>query len=405
MGRLGGALLLSVGLSCAPPGGDDEGRGTTDGSSGSSTGFVLPEGDSTSTGGLDAAETSDSDGGNSGSESTTDTGEPAGCPSGEGPAIRSTPAGDDTLVHNPLDDWPDTLQGVGLYPDAPSLSVVADVAVHYAPAWPLWSNGSAKHRYLVVPQGAVVDSSDPDGFVAPVGTLAFKTFIYDDGVRGCARPVETRVMRKTEDGTWDYAVYGWDPEGQTADLLDIAAPVPIDVVGADGAFEHNVPARIECRACHESALDELLGFSRLQLSEPLADGRQDQLAALQASGVLSTAVAPQLIEHPDPTTRDVLGLFAGNCVHCHNGSLGPSSSFDLRPDVALANTIDQPTQSSASASGIRIVAGSPQTSILFLAFSGETDDPEVSAMPPMGVDVRDAAAIEVLRTFILELEP
>jgi hypothetical protein len=49
------------------------------------------------------------------------------------------------------------------------------------------------------------------------------------------------------------------------------------------------------------------------------------------------------------------------------------------------------------------VPGSPETSILFLAFSGETDDPEVSAMPPMGVDVRDQAAIELLRAFILEL--
>ena len=38
--------------------------------------------------------------------------------------------------------------------------------------------------------------------------------------------------------------------------------------------------------------------------------------------------------------------------------------------------------------------------ILFLAFSGETEDPEVKDMPPMGVDARDLDSIELLRTWI-----
>jgi hypothetical protein len=343
----------------------------------------------------DATESSASDG--SGDTSG------AGCPSGDGTfEVRaSPPAG--SLVTDPLAPLPDTLAEVGIYPEAPDLSVVADGAIHYEPAWPLWSSGSDKHRFVVLPVGASVDTSDPDRWVFPVGTLLFKTFLYADGVDGCARPVETRVIRKAEDGTWDYAVYGWDEAGMAASQLDLGEPVPIPVVGADGPFDHHVPARIECRACHESGVAEVLGFARLQLSVPRVDGEDDQLEVLAASGVLSESNELDIIDDPDDGTRRVLGMFAGNCVHCHNGSGGPSSSFDLRHDVALANTVNHETESSASASGIRIVPGSPETSILFLAFSGETDDPEVSAMPPMGVDVRDQAAIELLRAFILEL--
>lgn len=327
----------------------------------------------------------------------------AGCPSGDGTfeSRASPPAG--SLVTNPLAPLPDALAEVGIYPHAPDLSVVADAAIHYVPAWPLWSSGSEKHRYLVLPEGATVDTSDPERWVFPAGTLLFKTFLYGDGENGCARPVETRVIRKAEDGSWDYAVYGWDASGLEASLLDIAEPVPIAVMGEGGAFDHHVPARIECRACHESFVAEVLGFSRIQLSVPRIEGEGDQLEVLAAAGALSAENDAEIIDDPDDTTRRVLGMFTGNCVHCHNGSGGPSSSFDLRHDVALANTVNQKTQSSASASGIRIVPGSPEASILFLAFSGETDDPEVSEMPPMGIDVRDQASIELLRAFILEL--
>jgi hypothetical protein len=328
-------------------------------------------------------------------ETTDETTGGGGCPSGGPPMTGVAAPEPGTLVTDPLAPFPASLSRTGLYPEAPDLSIVPDVAIHYEPAWPLWSTGSDKHRYLVLPAGEQVNTADPDRWIFPAGTLLFKTFLYDDVTEGCARPVETRVMRKTEAGPWEYAAYAWDAAGVDATRLDLADRVPIDVAGPEGGFVHHVPARIECRACHESAIAEVLGFERLQLSAQLAD--------LFAAGVLDRRQAIEPIEDPDATARDVLGLFQGNCVHCHNGSGGPSSSFDLRHEVAFANTIDQPTQSSASASGIRIVPGSPETSILFLALEGETDDPEVATMPPMGVDVRDEGSIELLRAFIMEL--
>ena len=104
-----------------------------------------------------------------------------------------------------------------------------------------------------------------------------------------------------------------------------------------------------------------------------------------------------------PLTSAVLGNFVGNCVHCHNGSNGAASSFDLRPAVALENLVDQPTASSATAAGIRLVPGAPEESILYLAMSG-TPDLEVKEMPPLGVAIRDLSAIEQLYDWILALQ-
>jgi len=145
-----------------------------------------------------------------------------------------------------------------------------------------------------------------------------------------------------------------------------------------GDVEHTVPSRFDCRSCHESGAGPILGFSPLQLGEE----------RVEANG------APV----------DVLGWFEGNCTHCHHGGGVGSSSFDLRHDVAVANTVGVDTASSASAAGTRIVPGDPEASLLFQAVSGETDDPDVLPMPPVGVDVRDARAIEALRNWIEGLD-
>jgi hypothetical protein len=75
----------------------------------------------------------------------------------------------------------------------------------------------------------------------------------------------------------------------------------------------------------------------------------------------------------------------------------------LEHGVALANMIDVPTQGSGQAAGIRITSGSPENSILFQAFSGESSNQEVQLMPPIGVALRDSATVELLRNWITSL--
>lgn len=312
-----------------------------------------------------------------------------GCSSGSGADDGQIPP--DSWLADPLQPLPDDFSEVGLYLDGGDPTSVPDRALPYEPRWPLWSSGSEKHRHVVFPEGARVDNTDAQ-WEFPVGTAFFKTFGYPRDGRFV--PVETRVMHVEEDGGWGYEDYAWDAEGRTAQKLDITFSTEVTVETDDGPLTHTIPARLECRECHESAPAFVLGFEAFQLG-PQMDGLADVFAEPNPP--------PGDIDTGDATTDAVLGLFVGQCTHCHNGTDGPSSAFDLRPDVALENTLDVETESSAMAAGIRIIPGDPAGSIIFQAFSGETDDPEVGDMPPLGIDRRDAEAIELLREWIASL--
>lgn len=314
----------------------------------------------------------------------------AACSDSSTETTREIPA--DSWLADPSEPLPERIEDLGLHLDLDDLDVVPDAAIAYEPQWPLWSSGSLKTRHLVLPEGAPIDTSDPQAWQFPAGAALFKTFAY---VRdGQPVPVETRVMHVEPDGGWAYNVYAWDSLGEGAILTDAQFPVPVEVDTDMGPLTHTIPARLECRECHESARSFVLGFEALQLGDQAADIGE---VFTQAPSL------PPPIDTGDAATDEVLGLFVGQCVHCHNGSDGPSSAFDLRPEVAIANTLDQPTESSAMASGIRIVPGDPGGSILFQAFSGETNDPEVGDMPPLGIDRRDAQAVELLRSWIAAL--
>lgn len=310
-----------------------------------------------------------------------------------------------TLVADPALEFPETIDELGLFPESPSLEAVPMEAKAYAPVWPLWSNGLGKVRHLRLPDGTAVDTDEPAAWRFPPDTLFFKTFTTTDPEHpGGQRPVETRVVRITEDDI-EYASYIWDEDGVDGVRSDLKLPVEIEVTEGGETFLHAVPNKLQCRKCHESHPTEVLGFAASQLSG-------DEVSRLRDEGVFTTLPTVEEVEHPEAQVREILGYFQGNCVHCHNGSDGPSSSYDLSPAVALDALIEQPTEGSASAPGIRVVPGDPDASILYQALVNnlaEEDDgeggEEAKAMPPVGVQRKDAEMIETIRLWILSLDP
>lgn len=305
-------------------------------------------------------------------------------------------------MEDPLAPFPAKLSTVGLYPDVHDWTVVTDSVIEYTPTWPLWSNGSEKMRYIHLPEGSTIDNSNASQWVFPVGTLLFKTFLFpheDDNATW--RPVETRILRKGQD-EWEYAAYLWDETSTEATLLAMKKTKTVTVVGPDGqAADHKIPSRRQCRQCHESSDDTVLGFNELQLN----GDQGTELKRIVNRSLLAAAPADPAAtigEHP-PLTAEFIGYLQGNCVSCHNGTDGPSSSFDLRPQIALDNLIDHPTDSTAALDGIRVIPGNPEESILYQGISGETDDPEVKNMPPVGVQVLDDFAITLVYDWILSL--
>jgi hypothetical protein len=288
----------------------------------------------------------------------------------------------------PDEPFPEKLSEVGIYPHDLDLGRPTTRAFPYEPRSPLWSDGLFKDRLLVLPEGKTVNTKrEPWRF--PPGTLLVKTFSDLDG------PIETRILRKTEQD-FEYEVYRWNAKKTEARLLDGRLNIDVEAHTDAGTVAHTIPSRLTCRQCHESNDTQVLGFNAMQLWDTDAGGKLGSVSSPE----------PKLSDPlPDgnTTTRAVLDYFVGNCVHCHNGGVGLSTSFDLRPSVAIDNVIDQPTGSNATAPGIRVVPGSPEQSILFQAVSGENAEPDVKDMPPEGVDVRDSDAVELLRRWIERL--
>jgi hypothetical protein len=258
-----------------------------------------------------------------------------------------------------------------------------------------------KQRLLVLPDGSQVDSQDREAWQFPEHTLFFKTFSYQDAAAADGlRPIETRVLQKTAEG-WDYHVYLWSKERDTARLLDGIYTTPVEVESAGETFDHVVPARLDCRKCHESQPVVVIGFDELRLNAPLHGAESEtQLTRLGAQGILSdVAETPDMVRHSDPTTEQVLGYLHGNCAHCHNGWDGPSSAFDMRHAAALKNLINVETTSELL-SGLRLAPGSAQDSAIYRAMARDPSFPDAAAMPPVGVDLVDRDAVLLLQSWI-----
>src|SRR5690349_2931129 len=82
-------------------------------------------------------------------------------------------AGTDAMMPTSL--IPMHLSETGLYEDGSS-TALAEGVMPYEPRYVLWSDGADKQRWLYLPEGTTIDTSNIDGFVFPVGTKAWKEF-------------------------------------------------------------------------------------------------------------------------------------------------------------------------------------------------------------------------------------
>lgn len=309
---------------------------------------------------------------------------------------------------------PATLADTGLYADFAGGVVAADVQP-FTPQYPLWSDGATKQRFLRLPPGTTIDARDPDAWVFPIGTQLWKEFRF-------GRRIETRYLERGADGAWLYATYAWNADGSAAPL----APER----GIRGACESapgiafDIPARLDCRACHEGGRNRVLGFSALQLSpdrDPLAPHAETPAAgaldldALLRRGLLVNAppewrTAPPRIAAATPRERAVRGYLHANCGQCHN-SAGPLAALGLvfeqrvAPTTAAAldplraTALAQPSRwrPAGARAALRLVAGAPDASTLLQRLA--TRDP-LAQMPPLGTRRVDDTALALISGWI-----
>src|SRR5204863_4211538 len=128
----------------------------------------------------------------------------------------------------------------------------------FSPQYPLWSDGAAKARWVYLPEGATIDTSDPGDWKFPVGTKFWKQFTFN------GKKVETRFLWHASATEWIFATYVWNEEGTNA-VLAPDTGVAGAVALANGR-RHDIPGRTDCRACHGEKRPGPLGFNALPLS-------------------------------------------------------------------------------------------------------------------------------------------
>ncbi len=309
---------------------------------------------------------------------------------------------------------PRLLSQTGLYA-AGSTSLIDATNRPYAPQYPLWSDGSRKSRWVHLPAGTTIDTSNPDVWEFPVGTRFWKEFAFG------GRKVETRLLWKATSTRWVYATYAWN-DAQTEATLVPEAGVPGAVEIAPGR-RHSIPSRTDCSACHNpTGRTWILGFSALQLStdrdphaihgEPLGPGTVT-LRTLVDEGRLRPARREWIATPPripgSARARTVLGYLSANCGHCHNregalSMLGLVTRQTTAPSSAslALDTLLKPGRwplPNAPAGSAIVKPGAPDASKLLYRMRSRRPS---SQMPPLGTVIEDREAVAAVTAWIKE---
>lgn len=321
-------------------------------------------------------------------------------------------AGADAATDAAIDaPWvaPTMLSQTGLYSDIGTKTIAADV-VEFKPHWELWSDAAVKRRWIWLPPGQKIDTTDMDFWSMPVGTKLWKEFVR--GVR-----IETRYLEKIAPGddvaSWHMVAFQWDA-GETD-----ATAVPGGVVDDTGV--NDIPARSDCRKCHGPNRNPavVIGFSAIQLDYDAPVGQYD-LARLIVADRLTTVPTFVGLEvfFPFPTTGvadpvlAALGYLHSNCGGCHNPRSDVKNTVPL--ELRLATAADQRASWAATATyrtavNVAATLGSNGTHVVKPMDTAESalfrrmEATTAVMMPPVGRELVDTTAIETMRTWINSL--
>jgi len=118
-------------------------------------------------------------------------------------------AGLETETQTPV--APRFLSQTGLYADAATLKIDSRSRT-FSPAYPLWSDGAAKRRWVRLPAGSMIDVADLASWELPVGTKFWKELSSN------GRRVETLFLWRTSTNNWVLASYRWNAAQTDAEL-------------------------------------------------------------------------------------------------------------------------------------------------------------------------------------------
>ncbi len=305
---------------------------------------------------------------------------------------------------------PTHLRCTGLYDRWTKKTIGAGVR-EYTPGVALWSDGASKTRWVLLPTGTKIDTTDMEAWVFPVGTKFWKEFVRE------GKRIETRMFWKISTTTWARTTYRWSADESTALRLDTGYTE--NDAGDPEANGYEIPAVAKCDQCHAGAKDKVLGFEAVGLG--LATAKGFTLAQLVAEGRLTVNPVSTALTIPEDGhgSANALGWLHANCgTACHNTNPEANCFFkglhlrltyaELEAGIAVtalgAYTTTYDVPATIPASGyMRIAHGNVSNSAIhFLASHRNNTNPN-GQMPPIGTHVVDPTGVGYLDTWISQL--
>jgi len=282
----------------------------------------------------------------------------------------------------------------------------------YMPRFELWADGATKERFIYLPAGTQIDTSNPDRWTFPSGTRVYKTFSVN-GVK-----LETRMLEKVgeaaADESWQFTAWLWSADQRTVEAAPAAGAS--NVLGT----EHDVPSQAQCHTCHAQAgLDSVNGFGAIQLNHEraglnlaglLAEKRLVNKAGAAPNVDVSRAQLPG-----DAVAQAAIGYLHANCANCHGGP-APRAGLNLSAVVGMASVADAPAYAASCAClrrwtgrkaadggafDLRILPGEAAHSGVIGRMSVRRAGEQ---MPPIGTEIVDAHGVATVGAWIDSLD-
>jgi hypothetical protein len=312
----------------------------------------------------------------------------------------------DAPTVTPVPTAPALLSGTGLFSSVATDGglVLEDGVQPYQPAYTLWSDGAQKDRWIYLPPGSKVDTTDLDHWSFPVGTKFWKEF--DVG----GQRIETRLVWRYGPNADDflYVTYWWNPEAGIANDAELADPDngAQDVNGTT----HDIPTQQDCVTCHGSLEEHVLGFGAIELNHTLPGSNIHTL--IEAGALTQNPNLADLVIPGDTTAQAALGYLHANCGNCHNDTPGatgvPDPKMNLRVLVGTKTVEESQTYLTA--------VNQPTTDFTLIPYriagqeldaSCVTHDMESRGvreqMPPLASKIVDDAGVATVNAWIMTL--
>jgi uncharacterized repeat protein (TIGR03806 family) len=300
----------------------------------------------------------------------------------------------------------------------PVAQTPADNVLPYTVNAPLFSDFTAKFRFVAIPPGRRITYRPDGAWTLPEGAVLVKTFSYPRDARNLAlgyRLLETRILVRTRDGLVPHT-YVWNA-AQTEAVRQVAAPPVnvswIDEAGATRTNEYIVPNTNQCLTCHgQRGLTDALAMRTDQLDRAGADG-VNQLDAMAARGWFDGALPPAAMRSHFPDVHDegapvearARAYLHANCGHCHNPrdrSMASVTGLNLEVSETRPSNLGvcrRPAMAGSGSGGLDydLVPGHPERSVML--FRMRTSDPR-ARMPTVGTNFNDPFGADLVERWI-----